>query len=36
MDLFYLQERHSRIRAAGGVLAMGAPMPKSVYDGEDN
>jgi hypothetical protein len=30
--LIWLQNRHNRIRAAGGVPAMGAPMPKSVCD----
>jgi hypothetical protein len=34
--LIWLQNRQSRIRAAGGVPSMGAPMPKSVYDYEDN
>jgi hypothetical protein len=36
MGWLYLQMKHNRIRATGGVPAMGAPMPKSVCDGEDN
>jgi hypothetical protein len=36
LDWLYLQKKHNRIRAVGGVLAMGAPMPKSVCDGKDN
>jgi hypothetical protein len=36
MGWLYLQKKHNRIRVAGDVSAMGAPMPKSVCGGEDN
>jgi hypothetical protein len=36
LDWLYLQKKHNKIRAVGGVPTMGAPMLKSVYDGEDN